>query len=317
MTKEGDKYVYQLQTLKKFDQAEAHFTAMCVQLCSSVTRCLKSRLEWSDLELIRDMVVFLATQGWQKILDDQDAENETDPVATEAETPIQRLGRRFKIPLEAAGVDTEKLQEEFTEVLVYATQFISLSTMGYQAVWWRLFHAPEAGSWSNILGIARLVFTLPVSNGKLERIFSTLKIIKVDRRSTLGNDSLDDLLAVNSELVPLKEFNPDHSIQLWWSAVTRRPNQRSRKAYKKRSVSSATSGTSTATASSNDADLDESSSDTDTIDTANTSESPSSGGFSLHDWDNWIEPDTDTNLIFSSASSIFCMFSSESTAAIQ
>ena len=86
--------------------------------------------------------MFLATQGWQKILDDQHGENETDPVATEAETPIQRLGRRFKIPLEAAGVDTEQLQEEFTEVLVYATQFISLSTM---AVWWRLFHAPETG----------------------------------------------------------------------------------------------------------------------------------------------------------------------------
>ena len=99
----------------------------------------------------------------------------------------------------------------------------------------------------------------------------------------------------------MKEFNPDHSIQLWCSAVTRWPNQRSRKAYKKRSVS-ATSGTTTATASSNDADLDGSSSDTDTIDTVNTGESPSSGGFSLFDWDNWIEPDTvtdtDTELCF-------------------
>ena len=38
--------------------------------------------------------------------------------------------------------------------------------MSYQAVWWRLFHAPDSSSWLNILTLARLLFTLPVSNGE-------------------------------------------------------------------------------------------------------------------------------------------------------
>ena len=107
--------------------------------------------------------------------------------------------------------------------------------MGYQAVWWRLFHAPNATEWYNCLTLARLLLTLPVSNGKLERIFSTLKVIKVDKRSLLGNDTLDDLLVLNTDLIPLKNFNPDPSITMWWKAKTRQPNQRQRKEYKKKS----------------------------------------------------------------------------------
>ena len=110
--------------------------------------------------------------------------------------------------------------------------------MSYQAVWWRLFQAPNASNWSNILTLVRLLFTLPVSNGKLERVFSTLKLIKVDKRSLLSNDSLDDLLMLNTDRVPLKEFEPDRSIHMWWNAKRRRPNQQPRKEYQKKSSSS-------------------------------------------------------------------------------
>ena len=124
-------------------------------------------------------------------------------------------------------------------MLLYATQFISLSTLEYQAVWWRIFHAPNALEWSNILTPVQLLFTLPVSNGKLERIFSTLKILKFDKQSSLGNDLLDDLLVLNTDCVSLKEFSPDHSIHMWWNAKTRRPNQQPRKEYKKHSTEAA------------------------------------------------------------------------------
>ena len=63
----------------------------------------------------------------------------------------------------------------------------------------------------------------------LREFFSTLKVIKVDKRSSLGNDLLDDLLVLNTDRVALKDFNPDHSISLWWSDKTRRPNQQPRK----------------------------------------------------------------------------------------
>jgi len=47
---------------------------------------------------------------------DEDAERE-DPLA-----PVDRLGQRFKLPLEAAEVDVSKLCGEFYDMLLYATQ---------------------------------------------------------------------------------------------------------------------------------------------------------------------------------------------------
>ena len=181
------------------------------------------------------------TQGWQKIVDEDDAsDNEAAGSGSEqasSREPIVRLAEdHFRVPLVGAGVDIDRLPEEFHEILLHATQFISLSTMGYQALWWRLSHAPNASDWSNILTLVRLLFTLPVSNGKLERVFSTLKLIKLGKRSLLANDMLDDLLVPNTDCVPLKEFKPDRSIHMWWNAKTRRPNQHPRKVYKKKSV---------------------------------------------------------------------------------
>jgi hypothetical protein len=170
----------------------------------------------------------LGTQGWEKVLEDEkhsgDESSECDP-PMEA---IVRLGVRFKHPLESNGVDIEQLKDEFHDMITYASQFISLATLDYQSVWWRLYHAPNMSSWCNILQLVQLLFTLPASNGKLERVFSMLKLIKVDKRSSLGNQMLDDLLVLNSDRVSLKNFDPDHSISLWWNDKARRPNQKTR-----------------------------------------------------------------------------------------
>jgi len=83
--------------------------------------------------VIRDVISILATHGWQRSLDEEDAESddefEEDPLA-----PIERLGQHFKLPLESAGVDVSKLCDEFYDMLLFATQFISLSTFDYRAV---------------------------------------------------------------------------------------------------------------------------------------------------------------------------------------
>ena len=77
-----------------------------------------------------------------------------------------RLTSKFNIPLEHTGANVDSIVDEFFEMLQYATQFISLSSSTYQAVWWKLFHSPDASSWSNALKLARVLFTLPVSNGE-------------------------------------------------------------------------------------------------------------------------------------------------------
>ena len=80
----------------------------------------------------------------------------------------------------------------------------------------------------NVLILAELLFSLPASNGKLERVFSIVGTIKVDKCSLLTNESLDDFLLLNSEM-----FDPNHSLDLWWSANTRKDSQKARKQYKK------------------------------------------------------------------------------------
>ena len=60
----------------------------------------------------------------------------------------------------------------------------------------------------------------------------------MDKRASLSNSTLDDLLVLNADKLPLQDFNPDPSIDLWWNAKTRRLNQKPRKEYKKRSSQS-------------------------------------------------------------------------------
>jgi len=57
---------------------------------------------------------------------------------------IDRLVECFRFPLEGTAVEVSEIRREFAAMVQYATQFISLSTMEYQSVWWRLFRAPNS-----------------------------------------------------------------------------------------------------------------------------------------------------------------------------
>ena len=223
---ENGAKVYQGQELKRFHQAEAFYMNHYEEYCKNLTECLRSRMAWSDTELIRDIIHVLATQGWEKMV------REKTPLDS-----VDRLGESFAVALKGAQADLSKIKAEFEILVSYAVQFISLSTLDYRAVWWRIFHAPSAGEWSNALVLIELLFSLPSSNGKLERAFSLMKVIKTDKRSVLSNESLDDLLMVSISGPPLKEFCPDAAIDLWWKDKLCRPHQQGRKAYASREKS--------------------------------------------------------------------------------
>ena len=111
----------------------------------------------------------LGAQGWQKIMDEDN--DMLDEVQESTESPLTAIDRHvehFRIPLEGAAAEVSEIHGKFEAVVSYATEFISFSTMEYQSVWWRLFHAPNSSQWSNILILAGLLFSLPVSKGKFE-----------------------------------------------------------------------------------------------------------------------------------------------------
>ena len=101
------------------------------------------------------------------------------------------------------------------------------------SVSWKLFHSPSSKEWADVHVLVELLFSLPASNRKLERVFLIAGTIKMKERSLLTNEPLDDLLLLNADKTPLKLFDPNPSIDLWWSAKTRRPSQKPRKQYKK------------------------------------------------------------------------------------
>ena len=172
--------------------------------------------------MLRDIIFILAPQVWEKLCDENDS--------LEA---IDQLVGCFSFPLLKANARIEAIHHEFERILEYACQYISLSTLEYRAVWWRLFYAPVSPEWNNALNLVELLFSLPSSNGMVERLFLQRKVAKTKKHSLLSNEALDDLLTITSSRVPLKEFSPDKAVDLWWGDRGRRPNQRPRKPCRK------------------------------------------------------------------------------------
>jgi len=61
-----DTVAYQSQKLKGFLEAKRYFESMYKAYCTKVSDCLKSRLSCSDLQMLRDIVLVLATQDLDK-----------------------------------------------------------------------------------------------------------------------------------------------------------------------------------------------------------------------------------------------------------
>jgi len=153
---------------------------------------------------MRDINVVLNTQGWEKLLKESNSLDE-----------VLRLVARFKVPPQGAEAETDEIHQEFTEMMDYAASFISVSALEYRSVWWRLFNAPSKSDWRSALLLVQLLFSLPASNGTVERVFSLSNIIKTDRRSLLSVESFDDLLLLNSNEIPLSSFVADEAVDLW------------------------------------------------------------------------------------------------------
>ena len=84
--------------------------------------------------------------------------------------------------------------------------------------------------WSNILALVELLFCLSMSNGRVERTFSQMKLIKTDRRCNLGEASLDSLLRIEMEGPEFLAWDSSRAVQLWWTDACRRQVQDTREA---------------------------------------------------------------------------------------
>ena len=74
----------------------------------------------------------------------------------------------------------------------------------------------------NVLHLSEILFVMPFTNAKLERMFSRMLRVKSDWCNQLTRDHLGSLLRINEEGESLKIFNPEPAINLWFNDIVRR-----------------------------------------------------------------------------------------------
>ena len=183
----------------------------------SILQCLTKRFKCQNIELFTHTIKILATHGWEKT---DDASFGYDALAY--------FTTRFSVPLEHANIDCSLLQQEWDDIVDYGKMYLNL-TENYRKVWWKLFNNSDSVRWSNILALIELLFTIPVSNGHLERCFSQMKILKTDKRSSLNEQRLDNLLRIQLEGPSPNQWDAKGAVQLWWNDKTRRTDRSSRR----------------------------------------------------------------------------------------
>lgn len=77
----------------------------------------------------------------------------------------------------------------------------------------------------NILALIDLLLCLPASSSDVERGFSQLKLIKANLRSTMTQETLNDLMTIKLHSGKIDEFDPVPFVEFWamGGARSRRP----------------------------------------------------------------------------------------------
>ena len=220
-----------------------HFTATTAKACAnqaltdlkSLDDHMRARLEWSDVNVMRSILLVLDTQSWQLSNESEDISD--DDRLTEIKSALLSIIDVFRAPLEAKGADLTSILDEIKDIVEYARTYLRIGSDSYNKIWYQLHSSPDSVKWPNILLVSELLFSLPFSTAKVERLFSMLKIIKNERRTNLNVSTVNDLLEVSTEGPSLSSFSADAAIDLWWSDTSsgRRVNQKPRKEYRKHS----------------------------------------------------------------------------------
>ena len=191
-TEEGT--TYQGVLVVRYHQVIAFCRSHKNQYLESILECIKDRVKVQHSELLTDILTILATHGLERSEGIDFADEALDNVCAQFATPLQKV-----------GIEITVIKDEWAEMVDYARQYLNLVQEKCLVIWWKIFNCTSLKNWTNILGLIELLFCLPMSNGHLEHVFSTLKLIKSDHRSALGEDTLGNLLRIVVDAPPLSQ----------------------------------------------------------------------------------------------------------------
>ena len=240
----SDDNTYQGATLLNYnDTVLQSCKSQALADLKELDKTMRQRLEWTDTKILRSILIFLDTQSWCSSVTDDDETDQEDKVLAQILSAVEYITVSFREPLEAKGVDLACLQDEVEEVVEHARQYLSLDKEDYRRIWYKLSVSPDASRWKNVLMVSELGFSLPFSNGCVERLFSSLKLVKTDRRTRMHKSTLGDLMEIQAQGLALGNFSPEQAVSLWWTDcnTTRRVNQEPRREYRTRKTTEADS----------------------------------------------------------------------------
>ena len=132
-------------------------------------------------------------------------------------------------PLRQQGLLVSQIEvvNEWHDMLDYmmVTNNLSPSCHHYRATWFKIFNSSRSFQWQNILLLIRLLFSIPVPNAVLERFLSSLGRVKSVKRASLSQQTLEDILRIQAEGLPMECYDPNNANKEWDGAKRRRPNQ--------------------------------------------------------------------------------------------
>jgi hypothetical protein len=197
VSEENGQCVYQGGVLKNYsDNIFAECSRQALTDLQHLDSKMRERLEWTDVKLLRSILVFLDTCSWATRSSNGTREETEDDMAGIREA-VEHIITVFREPLEAKGACLSSLDDELEEAVHFCRTYLDSQLEDYRKVWFKLHSTHDSRKWPTVLLISELLFSLPFTNSKVERMFSSLKVIKTDRRSSLQITTLDDLMEIN------------------------------------------------------------------------------------------------------------------------
>ncbi|CAB4003716.1 zinc finger 862-like [Paramuricea clavata] len=214
------QFFYQNVELSSFERHKVSVESKKNEYSEKIRQCLTNRLEQEDegQEILDAVVQILDCEGWK---DDNEF----------AEDAIFAVYDKFEVPLKSGGmsVTVPDLLNQWHEIVDFAVETIGVTGQSYLITWRKIFSAPRSKGWKDALILVELLFTIPVSNAKLERMFSKLKRVKTNFRCSLSLQRLENILRIMEEGPTWEEYDPLPAIELWNSAKQLRPHDEKQK----------------------------------------------------------------------------------------
>ena len=107
------------------------------------------------------------------------------------------------------------LLKQYYELVEYAKRTLSLAGVSHVVIWRKIVTTPRSKGSSDILLMTRILFTVPISKAKLEKMFSKLKHVKTNFCCSVGVTGLENILWIMEEGSSWETFDPISAIKLW------------------------------------------------------------------------------------------------------